>query len=81
MTTKDIVQEIGKLLRKGLVLYDVCNDYTLDINDCIQAARWHEYTLHDNGTLQHTVTDEIHYYLGRAGLQDESYFFAVNEFI
>ena len=50
--------------------YDVCNDYSLDI--AVTAPNMASYTIKPHGPgliLEHTEYKEIHYYVGKPGLQ------------
>lgn len=64
-----IFDEIVELERKP-VLYDVCNDYSLDICDKPDFDKSiYKFVIKHNGILYiHKQYNEIHYYSGKAGL-------------
>jgi len=71
-------------VKPKLVLYDVCNDYSLDccttdidIDPITKGVNLKIYRAvkRNNGIVYiHKKYDEIHYYLGKAGLTGQSLF-------
>tara|TARA_R100001463_G_scaffold47210_6_gene96027 strand:+ start:808 stop:1074 length:267 start_codon:yes stop_codon:yes gene_type:complete len=56
---------IKEMIKQGYVLYDVCNDYSLEISTYLEKERWQDYALLEDGGLVHVKHCELHYKLSR----------------
>jgi len=54
-------------------VYDVCNDYSLDICTDVNSVQWSDYNIKarvwGGSCCYHKVTDELHYFIGEFGLE------------
>ena len=69
-TTEAIEEAIEYAFERGC-LYDVCNDYSLELRDTLPNEDWNEYAL-KNGRIVHREYNELHYFIGSQGLDGET---------
>jgi len=55
--------KIEKAIEQGKVLYDVCNDMSLQKSKQLDREQWSNYRLTANGLLIHKKHNELHYKL------------------